>query len=159
MNARSVSDDALILIGRILIASLYLPDGIGKLFDYSRFLGSIVGKMLPLGIHLPFAKLWAAGAVFAEIAGSLLILLGSATRWGVVLLAVFIVMTNLTTHRFWEMEGPLRRANELNFYKNVSLIGGLIFLYVAGAGRLSWDAWRSAGRKPANPREKMNSPT
>jgi len=37
------------------------------------------------------------------------------------------------------MEGAPRIGNQVNFYKNLAIIGGLLLLYVHGPGRYSLD--------------------
>jgi putative oxidoreductase len=56
-----------------------------------------------------------------------------------ILLALYTFATALLGHHFWNMEGPARAAGEINFFKNVSIIGGLLLLYLTGAGRYSID--------------------
>jgi putative oxidoreductase len=56
-----------------------------------------------------------------------------------ILLALYTFATALLGHHFWTMEGPARAAGEINFFKNVSIIGGLLLLYLTGAGRYSID--------------------
>jgi len=54
-------------------------------------------------------------------------------------LIAFIVLTFIFAHNFWTMEGAARAANQAHFYKNLSLIGGLLLLIAAGPGRYSLD--------------------
>ncbi len=135
-------DDYVLLIGRVGIACLFLPSGLSKLVHFTAFAHSLAAKTLPLGVPLPLPLALAILAVIVEVVGPLLILLGTQTRWMSLLMAAFVVMASLTTHRYWEMQGALRQANQVNFYKNVALIGGFLFLYVRGPGALSWDALR-----------------
>jgi putative oxidoreductase len=66
--------------------------------------------------------------------------LGVLTRPLALLLALYTLGTALIAHHFWTMEGGDRYANAINFYKNISIIGGLLLLYVTGAGKYSVDA-------------------
>jgi putative oxidoreductase len=56
----------------------------------------------------------------------------------VLLLALYTLGTALIGHLFWTMEATARNA--INFYKNISIVGGLVLLYVTGAGKYSVDA-------------------
>jgi len=72
-------------------------------------------------------------------AWGILILVGYQTRWAAMVLIVFIVLTIIFAHNFWTMEGAARAANQAHFYKNLGLIGGLLFLIALGSGRCSLD--------------------
>jgi putative oxidoreductase len=64
------------------------------------------------------------------------VLLGIQVRWAALLLLAFVVIATALSHRYWEFaDETRRRANTGQFWKDVSLIGGLLFLHVAGAGR------------------------
>jgi putative oxidoreductase len=74
-------------------------------------------------------------ATAVECFGSVAIVLGVWTR----------PLAILIGHHYWTMTGPDRYANEINFYKNISIMGGFLALYVAGAGKYSLDARLGAG--------------
>jgi putative oxidoreductase len=128
------SDDFALLVGRLAIALLFLPSGFNKLIGFSGFAAMLAGK------GLPFPEAWAAAAVLCELGGSLLILIGFQTRWAALVLAVFSVIAALLSHRYWTMPDlAAAAANRIQFYKNIAIAGGLLFLHVAGAGRFSLD--------------------
>jgi putative oxidoreductase len=124
------TDDLALLVGRCCIAALFIPDGFGKLMNFSRFAASLAGS------GLPFPEAWAAAAIFAALGGGIAVLLGIQVRWAALLLVAFVVIATALNHRYWEFaDEARRRANAGQFWKNVSLVGGLLFLHVAGAGR------------------------
>lgn len=102
------------------------------------------------GKGLPVPQAWAALAILFEIGAPLLILIGAGTRFAAVALLLFTFAATLLSHRYWAMAGAARQANEINFWKNIAIMGGLLFLHVSGAGRFSWDGWRT--RRPASGR-------
>ncbi len=70
-------------------------------------------------------------AVFASgvllLLGGLGILFGVYTNIAAWLLIIFLVPTTLMIHSFWKMSDPqTRMGNEINFYKNLALIGALL---------------------------------
>jgi putative oxidoreductase len=139
------SDDYALFLGRIAMTVLFLPGGVRKLFEFNAFLASLTARTLPFGMHYAFPEIWAALAVATEVGATLLLLLGFRTRWVALLLAVFVVIATFTSHRYWEFEGAMLRAQTSSFYKNVGIFGGLLFLYASGAGALSLDEllrWR-----------------
>ncbi len=68
------------------------------------------------------------------------IILGILTRPLAVLLAFYTLAAALIGHHYWTMTGPAQYENMINFYKNVSIMGGCFLLYVTGAGKYSIDA-------------------
>lgn len=132
-GAHSLRNEAL-LAARILLALLFLIFGWDKLTGFS----GTVQYMAQVGAPLP--TLSAIIAVVMEFFVGIAIVLGLFTRPLALLLALYTLGTALIGHHYWTMTGMQHYENEINFYKNISIIGGLIALYVAGAGRYSIDA-------------------
>jgi putative oxidoreductase len=65
---------------------------------------------------------------------------GLFTRKLAPLMALYTLASALIGHRYWTMEGPVRLDNSIHFYRNISIVGGLLLLYVTGPGRYSVDA-------------------
>lgn len=129
--------DGVLLAARVLIALLFLVFGWQKLLDHS----GTVQYMTHAGVPLP--ALATVIAIIMEFFVSIAIILGAATRPLVLLLALYTLATALIGHHYWTMTGMARFENEINFYKNISIIGGMLALYVAGPGRRSVDGmWR-----------------
>jgi putative oxidoreductase len=126
--------DEVILVARILLALLFLVFGWSKLTDY----GGTVAYMAQAGAPLPSVA--ALVAIVVEVFVALAVVLGAWTRPLALVLALYALGSGLIGHPFWNMEGAARFGNAINFYKNVSLIGGFLLLYVAGPGRYSVDA-------------------
>jgi putative oxidoreductase len=61
-------------------------------------------------------------------------------------MVLFVIVATAISHRFWEFEGAIRVAQEINFDKNLCITGGFIMLFAAGAGRLSIDGLLRGGR-------------
>lgn len=123
--------DLLILVARILLMILFLLSGIPKLMSFS----GTVGYMASVGA--PFPTLAAIVAVLFEVFGSLALLLGVLTRPIALLYVLYTLGTALIGHHYWTHEGADRMANFINFYKNLSIMGGLLLLAVTGPGRYS----------------------
>jgi len=126
-------NDVVLLVARILLAALFVLFGYSKLTGFS----GTVGYMASVGAPAP--TLSAIIAVVMEFFVGLLILAGFFTRPLAVLLALYTIGTAVIGHHFWTMTGADQMANMINFYKNVSIAGGLLALAVAGPGRLSVD--------------------
>jgi len=122
------TNDAVLLLGRLLMAALFLPSGISKLTHFAGFSQSLLDK------GLPYADLWAVAAVAIEVLGPIALIVGILPRSTAIVLAAFVIAATATSHRYWEYQEPLRRAQEINFFKNVGVLGGLLFYFVSGAG-------------------------
>jgi putative oxidoreductase len=123
----------LILAARILLMLLFLLSGIPKLTGFS----GTVGYMASTGA--PFPPLAAIVAIAFEVFGALALLLGVFTRPIALLYVFYAFGTSLIGHHYWTYEGAARMANFINFYKNLSIMGGLLLLAVTGPGKYSID--------------------
>jgi putative oxidoreductase len=126
--------DAALAIGRIALVMIFIFSGLGKLLDISGTAAYIAGK------GLPFPQLLAIGAGIGETACGLLIAVGWQTRLAAAGLVVFTAVAAFFFHDFWNLPAGAERVNQMiHAWKNVSIIGGLMVLAVAGAGRWSVD--------------------
>jgi putative oxidoreductase len=122
-------NDVALLIGRILIALLFLVASYNKL----KGIGGATGYFTKLGIPAPSI---AAPVVAAfELAFGILLLAGFKTRFVALAVAVFVVIAALFAHT------NFADGNQLNhFMKNLAIAGGCLALFVSGAGAFSMDA-------------------
>ncbi|SDC12725.1 DoxX family protein [Paraburkholderia lycopersici] len=132
-NLFGPGNDAVLLISRILLAALFVLFGWSKITGFS----GTVDYMAHVGAPAPMLS--TIIAVIMEFVVGILILIGFYTRPLAVLLALYTVATAIIAHHFWNMTGAEQMANMINFYKNVSIAGGLLALAVSGPGRLSID--------------------
>ena len=132
-NLFGPGNDFVLLVSRILISALFILFGWAKITAFS----GTVGYMAHVGAPVPVLS--AVIAVVMELVVGILILVGFYTRPLAVLLAIYTVATAFIGHHFWTMTGADQMANMINFYKNVSIAGGLLALAVTGPGRFSID--------------------
>ena len=134
----SAAQSQMLLIGRVLLGLLFLVAGIRKIMFYS---GS-VAYFTKLGFPAP--EVMGVLAILIELGGGALLVLGWQTRRISWLLMLFVVIATAMAHRFWEFDAA-QYANQMNhFLKNAAIVGGLLYVAVLGAGRLSLDG-RSGG--------------
>jgi putative oxidoreductase len=122
------------LIGRVLIALLFVPEGFSKVTDFSGSVGYITANGLPM------PQVLAAIAIVIEIGAGLALLIGLATRWAAALLFIFCLLTAFLFHNFWAMPAGEQMMQSINFHKNLAIAGGLLFVMAFGAGPVSADA-------------------
>jgi putative oxidoreductase len=131
-------NNALNLTGRILLAALFLPAGLSKLSGFEGTVGYIGSG------GLPFASVAAAVAIAVEILGSIALIVGFQTRIAAAVLAVFTIVASVFFHAFWAAAPEQAFMQQLLFFKNVGVIGGLLLLVSSGAGAWSLDAKKEA---------------
>lgn len=130
-------EDTVLLIARILLGWIFVRSGFGKLMDLGGFSGYL-GKM-----NVPMPQAIGLVAAVVEFVGGLAVLLGFRVRYASLLLALFVIVATALAHRYWEFtEAAVRRTQDIMFYKNVAIVGGLFALYVTDSGRFSVDAFR-----------------
>lgn len=126
--------DEVLLLSRLMLILLFAVFGWSKLTDYA----GTVGYMIHVGAPLPgFA---AVVAIIAECGGALALAIGVLTRPVALLMALYTLGSALIGHAFWAEEGAARIGDAINFYKNISIMGGFLLLYVSGPGRYALDA-------------------
>lgn len=122
-----------LLVSRVLLVLLFLIFGWQKLNGFS----GTVSYMSATHVPVPFVATIVAIAV--ELLVSAAIVVGFMTRPFSLLMAVYALATAFLAHHYWTMTGMARYENEINFFKNVSIVAGFILLYVSGPGRYSID--------------------
>jgi putative oxidoreductase len=121
--------DPILLAGRVLLAVLFLMTvwSGGPNADYLK----------SLGYPAPSAMSMLAHAVEWIIVVSLLF--GIGTRYGALLAIAFVVIAFGTAHRYWEFPQAAQTLQYTLLSKDLAITGGLLLLFVTGAGRLSVD--------------------
>jgi putative oxidoreductase len=126
------AQDALLLLGRLLLGWIFIQSGWRKLMDIPAFVATLPRRGLPdlLGYIAPPV----------EFIGGVLILLGLATRYTALLILLFTIVATFSSHRYWDFtDAAQRQQQHTHFWKNVSMMGGQVLLFVIGAGRYSLD--------------------
>ena len=136
MNQSPQTQNLFSLIGRILIALLFVPAGWGKIAGFAGTVGYISSK----GVPLP--EVCAALAIAAELGLGLLLLVGWQARWAALGLAVFTFVISFIFHNYWAVPEAQVMAQRLNFFKNMAISGGLLAFAAFGAGGWSLDGRR-----------------
>ena len=124
------------LVGRLLLALLFLPAGISKIGGFAGTVGYIGSKGLPM------PELGAVIAILVEVLGGLALIAGFGTRAAALVLAVFTLAATVFFHNYWAMPAEMQMVQQLMFFKNIAVVGGLLVLAAHGAGAWSVDAKR-----------------
>jgi putative oxidoreductase len=124
------------LLGRILLAAIFLHDGLLKLVAFRAALAymatyGVPGELLPL-------------AIAVELGCALMIVFGLWTRAAAVMLAGFCIATAVLFHTKFGDRNQL-----LHFEKDLAIAGGFLILAVHGAGAWAFDALWGRGKTMA----------
>ena len=124
--------DFLLLLGRVLLGWIFILSGWRKLMDIPAFAASMPRRDLPtfLGYIAPFV----------EFVGGILLVVGLATRYAALLMLLFVIIATFSSHRYWNYPEAQQANQSSHFWKNISMMGGTVLLFVTGAGRYAVDA-------------------
>jgi putative oxidoreductase len=113
---------------------IFVRSGSDKLMNIDGFAAGLARGGVPMSGFFG----WLGAAV--EFISGVAIVLGFATRYAAVLMTAFVIVATLIAHRYWEhADAAMRRANDINFFKNIAIIGGAFYLFVTGSGRYALD--------------------
>ncbi|MGH7231226.1 MAG: DoxX family protein [Nitrospiraceae bacterium] len=118
------------LVGRILLATIFLMSGVNKIMDPQ----GTQHYMAAMGMTTA-TFLFYLGAVVIEVGGGLSILLGYWARIGAAVLFLFMIPTTLIFHANFADQNQM-----IHFLKNMAMMGGLLYVMTYDAGRMSLDA-------------------
>jgi uncharacterized membrane protein YphA (DoxX/SURF4 family) len=108
--------------GQALLGTMFVKLG----FDAARRPGPRVDKAAALGVSHPALAVRGNGA--AMVAGGAALTLDKLPRVAALGLIASMIPTTLAGHAFWELDGADRKAQEIQFYKNLGLVGGLVLV-------------------------------
>ena len=145
------------MIARPMLASMFVVGGVNALRNapaLAHKAGPVADKLLPL-VHKaapalpipedPVTQVRVNAVV--QIGAAAALATGRAPRLSSAVLAASLVPTTLAGHRFWEAPDKETRAQQqLHFFKNVSMLGGLIIATGDTNGKpgIAWRARRAA---------------
>jgi putative oxidoreductase len=121
------------LLGRVLFALIFLMSA------PMHFSGQTIAYAASQGVPLASIAVPLSGVI--ALAGGLSILLGYRARIGAWLIALFLAVVTPMMHNFWAVADPMMHQMQfIMFLKNLSMLGGALFISQTGAGPWSLDA-------------------
>ncbi len=124
----SRSQDGALLLGRLLVAALFLPSGFNKLMTFSAFSASLAAK------GMPYPTVAAGLLVAAEFLGPLALIIGLWPRWTALALIGFTAATLWMAHGQSVTGLVFRPRQNVDFFQSLAIIGGLLFYFASGPG-------------------------
>ncbi len=120
------------LLARILVALIFLMSAIGnKIPNFNEVVEYMASEQVPM------PQLMLIGGIIFLLAGSLSVIAGFQIRIGASLLFIFLVLATYFFHDFWNFEGTEAQQQMIQFMKNLSLMGTMLFFIGNGAGAWS----------------------
>ena len=102
------SSDALSLIGRVMLAAVFVTSGIGKVSGFQGLVGAITSKGLPMG------EVFAVATIIIEVGVALLLVAGWRARWAAFVLAVFTVVVTVLFIRSGQIPEAQKAMQQIN---------------------------------------------
>jgi putative oxidoreductase len=130
---------ALSLLGRLLMAYIFVTSGMGKVFSWAGNVAYMNTR------HLPLVPVLLAIAMVVEVGGAICLISGLYTRTAAFVMFVYMIFVTVIFHAYWSAPPNLAPMQETHFRKNLAIMGGLLFVAAHGPGR--WTAKPSVGRK------------
>lgn len=124
------------LVGRLLLAYIFIDSGIGKLMNP----GGTMKYMEAGGMHHAVALLFAI-AVIVELGGGLMVAVGWRTELAAFVIFLFCIPVTIIFH--------IIPGQTIQWHKNLAFMGGLLMVAVYGGGAISVDGASSGGSKVA----------
>ena len=125
--------DGAALVGRILLAAIFIISGFGKIGGFEGTAGYIASKGLPM------PQVLATLTILIELGGGILLAVGWKARWAALAIALFTLLAAVLFHNYWTVTGPARMGEFNSFWKNIAIVGGMLLVVAFGPGRLSID--------------------
>lgn len=122
----------IVLLGRILYSAVFLMSAPGH------FTAATVAYSAGKGVPLASIAVPLSGAI--ALLGGLSILLGFKAKYGAWLIVIFLVPVTFMIHDFWTVSDPMmRQMQQINFMKNLAMLGAALLIAHFGSGPLSVD--------------------
>jgi putative oxidoreductase len=150
-KAMSALQGSVTILGRVLLATIFFMSAAGNKIPHFSQAASVMDA-----VGMPAPQLMLVGAIVFLIAGSLSVILGYKARIGAALLLTFLVLASYYFHPFWKLDGQAQQEQMIQFMKNLSMMGAMLFIVANGSGPMSLDSWlqrRATG--PADQREAL----
>lgn len=124
------------VVGRVLIAIIFLLSGFGKLTGFAGTAGYMANKMPISGTVI---DLLLVITIAVELGGGLALVLGWRARIAALVLFLWMIPVTLIFHNFWAVPADQAMMQQINFLKNLAIMGGMLFIMANGPGPLSVD--------------------
>lgn len=116
------------LVGRVLIAILFLPAGIQKIPGWDGTAAYMASHGVPMVSVLLFLT------IVIEIVGPLMIMFGYHARWAAGIMFLWLIPLTLMMHNFWDADAAQQQIQTIMFFKNLAIMGAMLLIVGMGSG-------------------------
>jgi putative oxidoreductase len=131
VNACELAQRYFPVVGRFLLALIFVLSGWGKITGFEGTVAYMASK------GMPFPQFLLPGAIIVELGGGLALMLGWKARWAALALFLFCIPTALVFHNFWAVPPEQAQNQMIHFLKNLAIMGGLLYVVAFGPGPFS----------------------
>ena len=114
------------VLGRIFLSTLFLIEGINKIFNYEGTTQYMESFGVPEYLAIP--------AIIIEILFPLLLIIGYKTKIASLVIAIFTIIVATIFHTNFD-----DHMQFITFFKDIAIAGGFIIIFVNGPGKFSLD--------------------
>jgi len=119
------------VIGRILLAAIFILSGYSKIGGFAQTAGYMASKGLPV------VQVLLVLTIVIELGGGLMLLLGWRARWAGLAIFLWLIPTTLIFHAFWGIDAAQAQMQQIQFMKNLTIMGGMMYVMAFGPGPYS----------------------
>ena len=133
--------DVAALVGRILLALIFVLSGFNKIMHLSTTAGYMLHAGIPTNLVHPLLYL----SIAVELGCGLLVIAGLQAQWAALIIFLWLIPVTLLIHvggYFHAVEQHQQAAaltQQVMYLKNIAMMGGLLVLAAMGPGGLSID--------------------
>jgi putative oxidoreductase len=133
--------DVAALVGRILLALIFVLSGLNKIMHMSVTAGFMTHGGIPPSLVYPGLYL----SVAVELGCGLLVMAGLQARWAALIIFLWLIPVTMIFHvggynqAVQQHQAMAALTQQIMYMKNVAMMGGLLLLAAMGPGGLSVD--------------------
>ena len=119
------------LVGRILMAVIFVISGAGKVANFGGTAKYMAGHGVPL------TELALIITIIIELGGAAMLILGWKARLAAGVLFLWLIPVTLMFHNFWAAPAEQHMVQQIMFLKNLAIMGGMLYIATFGSGPCS----------------------
>ncbi len=123
------------LLGRLLLANIFIVSGFKKIAGFAGTAGYMASKMPALDPAVINVLL--VLTILVEAGGGLMILLGWQARWAAFAIFLWMIPVTIVFHAYWGLPPEAMQMQFIQFHKNLAIMGGMLYIMAFGAGPYS----------------------
>ena len=123
------------LVGRLLIANIFIVSGFKKIAGFAGTAGYMASKLG--GLDPTLVKILLVATILIELVGGLLILIGWQARLAATAVLLWMIPVTWLFHAYWGLPADQMQAQFIQFQKNLAIMGGLLYVIGFGPGAFS----------------------